>query len=138
MSSSTSGKVTHQASDTKPPTSIPRPKILVPDTNILVDNLADLKFLAETGDFCLRVPTTVLVELEGLSRETGRSSPELRGNSQAAVSWLRERPVNTKCVTSKGSLLNNFSLGTEEDCSDGQVRNCSLMDKSLTTDLLEK
>ena len=103
-----------------------------------MDNLADLKFLAETGDFSLRVPTTVLVELEGLSRETGRSSPELRGNSQAAVSWLRERPANTKCVTSKGSLLNNFSLATEEDCSDGQVRNCSSLDKSLTTDLLEK
>jgi len=97
-----------------------RPKILVPDTNILVDNLGDIQHLAESGDFSVRVPTTVLVELEGLSKESGRSSPELRENSRAAVSWLRDKPTNTKCVTTKGSLLNNFSLGTEEDCSDGQ------------------
>ena len=45
-----------------------RPKTLVPDTNILVDNLADLRGLAETGDWQLRVPTTVMVELEGLAR----------------------------------------------------------------------
>ena len=41
-----------------------RPKTLVPDTNILVDNLAEIKELAESGDWQLRVPTTVLVELE--------------------------------------------------------------------------
>ena len=40
----------------------------MPDTNILVDNLADLRGLAETGDWQLRVPTTVMVELEGLAR----------------------------------------------------------------------
>lgn len=87
-----------------------------------MDNLGDIQHLAESGDFSVRVPTTVLVELEGLSKESGRSSPELRENSRAAVSWLRDKPTNTKCVTTKGSLLNNFSLGTEEDCSDGQVQ----------------
>ena len=46
--------------------------MIVPDTNILVDNLADVKTLAEFGDFCLKVPTTVLVELEGLAKDTGR------------------------------------------------------------------
>ena len=40
----------------------------MPDTNILVDNLADIRGLAETGDWQLRVPTTVMVELEGLAR----------------------------------------------------------------------
>ena len=44
----------------------------MPDTNILVDNLADIRTLAEYGDFSLKVPTTVLVELEGLSKDTAR------------------------------------------------------------------
>ena len=49
-----------------------RPKVIVPDTNILVDNLGDIRTLAEYGDFSLKVPTTVLVELEGLSKDTAR------------------------------------------------------------------
>ena len=44
----------------------------MPDTNILVDNLTDIRTLAEYGDFILKVPTTVLVELEGLSKDTAR------------------------------------------------------------------
>ena len=46
--------------------------MIVPDTNILVDNLGDIKTLAEFGDFSLKVPTTVLVELEGLAKDTAR------------------------------------------------------------------
>ena len=99
-----------------------RPKVLVPDTNILVDNLNDIKSLAESGDLSVVVPTTVVGELEGLSKETGRSSPGVRGSSKAALSWLREKPGKVRCVTTKGSVLNTFSLATEEDCSDGQVR----------------
>ena len=46
---------------------------------------------------------------------------QVRDNSKAALTWLRDKPTNTKCVTTKGSVLNNFNMGTEEDCSDGQV-----------------
>ena len=44
----------------------------MPDTNILVDNLGNIRTLAEYGDFSLKVPTTVLVELEGLAKDTAR------------------------------------------------------------------
>ena len=109
-----------------------RPKTLVPDTNILVDNLAEIKQLAESGDWQLRVPTTVLVELEGLSKSQESRDPErdnrdeVRDKCHAALTWLRDRPSNTRCVTTKGSILNNFSLAFEEDCSDGQVRKWKL------------
>merc|ERR1712107_110354 len=100
-----------------------KPRTLVPDTNILVDNLSDIQKLADSGDWSIRIPTTVLVELEGLgkagSSEEGHAVT-VRDNSQAALAWLRDKPLNTKCVTTKGSVLNSFSLAFEEDCSDGQ------------------
>ena len=45
-----------------------RPRILVPDTNILVDNLDNIQELANSGDWAIRIPTTVVIELEGLSK----------------------------------------------------------------------
>ena len=42
----------------------------------MVDNLAEIKQLAESGDWQLRVPTTVLVELEGLSKSQESRDPE--------------------------------------------------------------
>ena len=92
-----------------------------------MDNLAELRDLAESGAWALRVPTTVLGELEGLSKVQESRDPErdnrdeVRDKCQAALTWLRDKPANTKCVTTKGSILNNFSLAFEEDCSDGQV-----------------
>ena len=94
--------------------------------------MAEIKQLAESGDWQLRVPTTVLVELEGLSKSQESRDPErdnrdeVRDKCHAALTWLRDRPANTRCVTTKGSILNNFSLAFEEDCSDGQVRKWKL------------
>ena len=45
-----------------------RPRLLVPDTNILVDSLDSMKELANSGDWTIRVPTTVVIELEGLAK----------------------------------------------------------------------
>ena len=45
----------------------------------------------------------------------------MREKSSCALAWLRDKPPSTKCVTSKASVLNNFSLAFEEDCSDYQV-----------------
>ena len=46
----------------------------------------------------------MLVELEGLgkagSSEEGHAVT-VRDNSQAALAWLRDKPLNTKCVTTK-------------------------------------
>ena len=30
---------------------------------------------------------------------------QVRGISRAALAWLRDKPINTKCVTSKGKLI---------------------------------
>lgn len=69
--------------------------MIVPDTNILVDNLGDIKTLAEFGDFSLKVPTTVLVELEGLSKDTGRQEVSI-GLSESSELCL------TCCVSGQG------------------------------------
>ena len=70
-----------------------------------------------------RIPTTVVLELEGLGKagsDEDKHALTVRDNCHAALAWLRDKPHNTKCVTSKGSVLNSFSLAIEEDCSDGQ------------------
>jgi len=106
-----------------------RPRILVPDTNILVDSLESVKELALCSEWSIRIPTTVVIELEGLSKsgDGNRSETDsvehlahVRENSRAALAWLRDKPVNTKCVTSKGTILANFGVISEEDGSDGQ------------------
>ena len=64
------------------------------------------------------------MELEGLAKSCDANdshSVTVHNRCHEALSWLRDRPQNTKCVTSKGSVLNSFSLAFEEDCSDGQV-----------------
>ena len=53
-----------------------RPKTLVPDKIILVDNLAEIKELAASGDWQIRVPSSILVELEGLSKSQESRDPE--------------------------------------------------------------
>ena len=55
----------------------------------------------------MRVPVVVLGELEGLGKSKEQvDRPEhaamLRENSTAALSWIREKPNNLKCVTTKG------------------------------------
>jgi len=106
-----------------------RPRILVPDTNILVDSLDSLKELANSGEWTIRIPTTVVIELEGLAKSADGTRSEtdsaehmaaVRDNSKAALAWLRDKPSNIKCVTSKGTILANFGVISEEDCSDGQ------------------
>lgn len=50
----------------------------------------------------------VLGELEGLTKSKEMvDRPEhaamLRENSKAALTWIREKPANVKCVTTKGN-----------------------------------
>ena len=44
---------------------------MVPGTNILVDSLESMKELANSGDWSIRVPTTLVIELE-LELELGQ------------------------------------------------------------------
>ena len=58
----------------------------------------------------MRVPLVVLGELEGLCKSKEQvDRPEhaamLRENSTAALSWIREKPNNLKCVTTKGLFM---------------------------------
>jgi hypothetical protein len=60
------------------------------------------------GDIQIRVSVVVLGELEGLTKSKEMvDRPEhaamLRENSKAALTWIREKPANVKCVTTKGN-----------------------------------
>ena len=44
---------------------------MVPDTNILVDRLESMKELANSGDWSIRVPIMVVIELEHLAEVQG-------------------------------------------------------------------
>jgi len=104
-----------------------RPRLLVLDTNVLVDHLPRVQTLAKEGSLGLRVPQVVISELEGLAKGGQTASdrgPEhvamVRDSSRAALSWLKDKPQNTKCVTSKGTTMPHFTSFQEEDTSDGQ------------------
>ena len=87
-----------------------RSKTLVPDTNILVDNLAEIK-VAESGDWQLRVELSESQESRGPERD---NRDKMRDKCHEALTWLRDWPAKcTKCVTTKGSVLNNSSLAFE-------------------------
>ena len=72
------------------------------------------------GEFQLRVPVVVLGELEGLGK--GRHLPDrpehaaiTREKSRSALDWIKEKPANLKCVTTKGNPTYRhdiFKLGT--------------------------
>jgi len=47
------------------------PRLVVPDTNILVDRLESMKELANSGDWSIRVPIMVVIELEHLAEVQG-------------------------------------------------------------------
>ena len=64
----------------------------------------------------MRVPIVVLGELEGLCKSKDSADrPEhgqmLRENSRAALAWLRDKPQNVKCVTTKGLRKGNRNPG---------------------------
>jgi len=113
-----------------------RPKIVVPDTNEFIDHLDIIKRLAALGDLQIRVPLVVLGELEGLSKSReGSERPEhasmLRENSRAALAWIKDKPNNVKCVTTKGSILTSLGVTVEEDSevglnNDDRILSCCL------------
>ncbi|XP_037030209.1 telomerase-binding protein EST1A isoform X2 [Bradysia coprophila] len=122
-----------------------RPKYLIPDTNCFIDFLDHLKELAATKNFYyLLVPTFVINEIEGLSKGTPPSEVmnnqvdvppskreyerwEMVGKAaKESLNFLKNRPPNIKCVTSKGSIMNTFSFTFEEvsaerGCNDDRI-----------------
>jgi len=98
------------------------PKYVVPDTNCFVDFLPEISRLASHSPFQLRVPVVVLKELDGLakgSRPAKYASPEhaamVAENARHALSFLKERPPNTRCVTSRGTVMPSLGIASEDD-----------------------
>lgn len=98
------------------------PRFLVPDTNCFVDHLPALRQLSSSGHYQIRVPTVVLNELDGLAKggiagkyKSRDHENMVQENAKRGVAFLRERPPNTKCVTSKGTLLTSLTVTTEQD-----------------------
>lgn len=124
-----------------------RPKYLIPDTNCFIDFLDHLKELATTRNFYyLLVPTFVINEIEGLSKGTPPPSSEVMNNqldvppskreyerwemvgkaAKESLNFLKNKPPNIKCVTSKGSIMNTFSftfeeVSAEQGCNDDRI-----------------
>ena len=104
------------------------PRFVVPDTNCFIDHLADLRQIALTGLFGVRVPVVVLGELDGLAKgqqpQAGRAGARTAEHAAAvaesarrALSFLHSGAAasSVKPVTSKGSTLNTMGITTEED-----------------------
>ncbi len=111
------------------------PRFIVPDTNCFVDYLPELSRLAKSGNFQVRVPVAVLQELDGLAKGvrpgTKYSSPEhaimVADNARLALNFLRDRPPNTKCVTSRGTVLSSLGVTTEENFGEDDKKNDDLI-----------
>ncbi len=113
-----------------------RPRFVVPDTNCFVDFLSELRRLSHSNAFQVRVPLVVMNELDGLAKGAPDSAKKYSSKEHAAMvaenalralAFLRERPPNVKCVTSKGTLLATLGVTTEEDGGKGGLNNDDLI-----------
>jgi len=116
-----------------------RPKFVLPDTNEFIDNLEFVKELARSGDIQIRVSVVVLGELEGLTKSKEMiDRPEhaamLRENSKAALTWIREKPANVKCVTTKGNILTSLIVTAEQDTGADQTNDERILQCCLNLD----
>ena len=117
------------------------PRQVVPDTNCFVDYLQDIQKIATDNRFQLRVPLVVLNELDGLAKgmKNGQiikhDDPEhikmIAEKAKLALGFLRDRPMNTKCVTYKGTILPSFGVTTEEDARQGKTNDDLILDTCI-------
>ncbi|XP_065343989.1 telomerase-binding protein EST1A isoform X1 [Cloeon dipterum] len=110
-----------------------RPRLLVPDTNCFIDHLESLQQLFTV--FSLMVPLVVIHELEGLAK--GCRSPVPLGvptenlqhvkyvaeRATVSLAFLKGRPHNVKCVTTKGKILALSGVAMVEDSGDQEMKN---------------
>ena len=124
------------------------PRQVVPDTNCFVDYLSDIQKISIDTRFQLRVPLVVLNELDGLAKgmKNGQSikhdDPEhvtmIAEKAKLALAFLRDRPMNTKCVTYKGTILPSFGVTTEEDARQGKTNDDLILDTCINLVSLSK
>ena len=119
------------------------PRKVIPDTNCFVDFLSDIRKTATDARFQLRVPLVVLNELDGLAKGTNITGkvPKYRDpehamviaeKAKSALIFLRERPANTECVTSKGTILPSLGVTTEEDAKQGKTNDDLILDTCIS------
>ena len=117
------------------------PRQVVPDTNCFVDSLSDIRKIAADSHFQLRVPLVVLNELDGLTKgtKTGQvprypdqdRATMIAEKAKLALAFLRDRPANTKCVTSRGTILSSLGVTTEEDAGQGKTNDDLILDTCI-------
>ena len=117
------------------------PRQVVPDTNCFVDSLSDIRKIVGDTRFQLRVPLVVLNELDGLAKGTkvGKISKYddiehttmIAEKAKLALTFLRDRPANIKCVTSKGTILPSLGVTTEEDSRQGKTNDDLILDTCI-------
>lgn len=52
-------------------------------------------------------------------------------NAKRALTWLKDRPANTKCVTSRGTVLASLAVTTEASMDDGKNNDDLILDVCL-------
>merc|ERR1739844_159968 len=123
------------------------PRQVVPDTNCFVDSLADIRKISLDPRFQLRVPLVVLNELDGLakgvkpdqnSHDESQHAKAVAEKAKLALTFLRDRPMNTKCVTYKGTILQTFGVTTEEDARQGKTNDDLILDTCINLACLSK
>ncbi len=116
-----------------------RPRLVVPDTNCFVDHLTEITRLASSGVFQVRIPLVVLNELDGLSRGAPAAkyasqdhAAMVQESAGRALAYLRERPPNTKCLTSRGNVIASLGVTTEEDGGEGKKNDDLILDTCVS------
>ncbi|XP_059096811.1 telomerase-binding protein EST1A-like isoform X1 [Tigriopus californicus] len=116
------------------------PRYIVTDTNCFVDHLNDIKNLANTNQFRIRVPLVVLTELEGLAKGAHPHKYASHGhavmvseNARRALQFLHDhRQPSIKCVTSKGTTLSTMGVANEEDNTEGKNNDDLILNTCLS------
>jgi protein SMG6 len=109
---------------------LPGYTILVIDTNILLSSLSMFASVIESLRWTVIVPLPVVMELDGLSKTSASSAPQLIEAAQSALAYLsshvRSHSMSLKIQTSKGNYLTSLSVRTEHidfDASGNWERN---------------
>ncbi|KAI1291977.1 Telomerase-binding protein EST1A [Halotydeus destructor] len=112
-----------------------RPRLLVPDTNCLVDHVALLQVILDSGIYQLAVPLIVINELRSLKGRGDEGKPDSHESHVAraadeALLWLEtkfaEKGNKIKAITSMGSVLDTMNF-THESPVHGTFTNDDLV-----------
>jgi protein SMG6 len=113
-----SPRVSRKPADKRTPLPIlPGYTVLVIDTNILLSSLSMFSSVVESLRWTVIIPLPVVMELDGLSKASANSAPQLSEAAQSALAYLsshvRSHSMSLKIQTSKGNYLTSLSVRSE-------------------------